>query len=589
MVKKIIVISDNHILSKKNNGKAQILNLGGDLQHIDRDKLAVDYINFIGELNEKYNSLDWWAGSISSKNQYVSDLYRNICYYIEIIETIKQSKKDEITIAVDNKYLISQLELYCEKKNIKCMILKKAKENKLSNFIKSIKNNTLSLFYKLNEKNIVAKKLNKQIKTRLKTNESYYVLRTWLDNRSFDSNNRYRDIFYGSLVDYIHKRENLIILGVFLSSFEENLAKVKDNNSRHPILVIPTSLFIRFSDYLKAFVLQLKIFFQSNSQINLSKDIEFHGYNIHLLIKEEMINNLFNGEFRDNLLHYYAAKNFARKIKCKYYTVPYENHSWEKLTIMALKKYSPDTLVLGYQHSSISRRLFNYFLGKDESNVIPLPDKIITVGNRPKKILEKYGNIPGEIITEGCTFRYEYLLKKKPRRRKKNKKILVALPVDLNDSINIITFLLKAFEKNKAFTLKIKCHPLRPIEDIMSKSGLKLPNNFEVIKNKTIEKLLEEVDMFLYSDTASCMEALMLGVPAIFIDIDSLYEKDPLFECQYLKWTVKNKKDLIKVINEINNMSDKEFKRQQKLGRQYMKNYYFTVNEKRMDEFIKKK
>ena len=79
-VSKIIVV-------KKDVDKYdQVLTCHDDFKYIDNNKLSNDYINFIGKLNKKYNSIIWNSGSISSKNQYVSNLYRNICYYIEIIE-----------------------------------------------------------------------------------------------------------------------------------------------------------------------------------------------------------------------------------------------------------------------------------------------------------------------------------------------------------------------------------------------------------------------------------------------------------------------------------------------------------------------
>ena len=57
---------------------------------------------------------------------------------------------------------------------------------------------------------------------------------------------------------------------------------------------------------------------------------------------------------------------------------PFENKSLEKCLLLGLNG-SIETI--GYQHSSITPRHFSFLMGKEEINVTPIPDKIITSGN----------------------------------------------------------------------------------------------------------------------------------------------------------------------------------------------------------------
>jgi hypothetical protein len=579
------------ILSGKNNlsiikDKATVLTPDGESRYTNRDKLPKEYIDFIGGLNKKYNSLMWWTSSISSKNQWISHLYRNIFYYIEIIETIKKSNSDKLFIKIEDYYLIKQLKKYCEQNNIKCVKIRKINGYIIKTyfrFLRSIVQNVAVLFTGWKYKYLTEKYLGKHIKEQLKNNQSYYVLRTWIDKRSFDKNGHYNDIYYGTLVDYIKNKENLVIFGVILNSHKKHLQKIKDDTLDKPYIIVPLNYVIKYIDYLRSLLLQWKIFFSLKNKIS-SKDTIFQQHDIYYLLKQELINDLFRGEYRNNLFYYYANKNFAKQINSKYYIFPCENHSWELLTTMAFKKYSKDTFMVGYQHGAILPKELNYFPSKNEKDILPLPNKIITVGKKAKDILEKYGNYPEKTIKTGCALRYEYLFKKKMKKRILNKKILVAFSTDAEESSNLLTFLIKSFEKETTISLLIKPHPDIPIKNIVAHQ--KLPKNFEIITDKSIEELLMEIDLFIYCGTTVCMEALMMGIPLIYIDINKFYDCDPLFECNHLKWTVKHEKDLIETINKIYDMDDKNFKKQQKQAKEYMKDYFSPVNDKGLREFI---
>ena len=580
---KIIIETDKKNLNKYNEN--EILTPQSNLKYVNIDKLSNDYINFVGDLNKKYNSIIWWTCSIGSRNQYVSNLYKNICYYIEIIERIKHFNKDIFYVMIDNKFLIKQLKMYCKQNKIEYIILNNIKLNIkfFFTYLYLLVLNFITTSKKIKYKYLTEKNLGKQIRKRLK-NKEYYILRTGIDKRSFN-NNQYDDIYYGKLVDYIQKKINLIILCVIYNSFKKNLDKIKYNNIHNNYLIIPIYFFIKYIDIFKLFFLQWIIFFQLKIKLK-QKNIKFDEYHIYYLFKQEIIDNLFNGEYKNNLLYYFVAKNIGKKINCKFFTFPYENHSWEKLIILSFKKYSHNTFIIGYQHSSISKSLFNYFLCKDESKIIPLPHKIITVGNESIKIMEKYGNFPINILSKGCALRYEYIFNKKIKNNNKFKNVLMILPGNFVDSINLLKFLLTCFKNESLFSIKIKYHPVFPIEKILSKGKFDLPEHFN-IENRNIDESLNDADIVLYSNTTACIEALMLGIPVIFININNYYNEDRLFNCNYLKWSIQKKNELFQSIHNICNMNKIEFKNQQKLAQKYVKNYFSPISDERLDEFTK--
>ena len=218
---------------------------------------------------------------------------------------------------------------------------------------------------------------------------------------------------------------------------------------------------------------------------------------------------------------------------------------------------------------------------------MPLPHKILTVGHETKRILEKYGNFPENILDDGCALRYERLLGEKIRKRKKEKKILVALPIGSNASINLINLLLNVFGKKIQFSVIIKSHPVTPIEKILSKNKINLPDHFKTVKNVDIYKLLNDADILIYNETTVAMEALMLGIPVIYADISNYYDGDRLFTCRHLKWSANTSVELEKAINDIYNMDIYEFEKQQDSSRKYMKRYFLPITDNRLKKFIK--
>lgn len=65
----------------------------------DPDLLAKDYINLIGELGKKYNSVYWWASCLSEKNALNSKLFGQI-YKITALDFMLKKHGDRNYIAV---------------------------------------------------------------------------------------------------------------------------------------------------------------------------------------------------------------------------------------------------------------------------------------------------------------------------------------------------------------------------------------------------------------------------------------------------------------------------------------------------------
>jgi hypothetical protein len=510
-----------------------------------KEKFISDYIDYIGNLRTHNNTLYWWATALSSKNQFTSDSYYNVFNYFRVISLIFKNNTKNLIVICDNHELCLQIKKYCRNESCQVRLLYNKKKiffKKMKVFFNIFMNIIVFIYQGWYRKKRINKTIKSRIKKEIKKNKTYYVLRTWMYIKSISPD--YRDSYFGKLPHYIKKSgKNLIVVAGLLDDYSALINKI---GKYEDILIIPPEYIVSYFDYITAVITSFIRFFYPKHHK------KFRNVDISNILNAEIRRNFLGYEVRHNLMYYYYIKRMAKKIKILTYIFTYENYPWEKMNILAFRKYSPQTNLIGYQHASISRSHLSYFLSKEEVD---------------------------------C--RFEYMHSSKIFDRKKRNFIFVPLTISKYESIKLIDFIHESLSGDKKYNVILRSHPATPFSVIEKDLGFKLSDNFQVSTNDSMLDDFERSDIVLYTGTTVCAEALMMGLPAIHIDLGGLLNVDPLFECNYLKWCIKNKEDLITTINDIYNMVDSEFKKQQELARKYVENYFLPVTDELMEEFIK--
>jgi hypothetical protein len=97
---------------------------------------------------------------------------------------------------------------------------------------------------------------------------------------------------------------------------------------------------------------------------------------------------------------------------------------------------------------------------------------------------------------------------------------------------------------------------------------------------------MEGAALIIYVDTTSSIEALLCGIPAVCVDLKEPINPDPLFKLNKLKWTIFDKPSLINTVDHIYNMDEVEYEKNYKDAVMYLKDYFYPVEEKYLEEFI---
>ena len=537
-----------------------------------------EYINFIGRLNKYYNSIYWWANTVSYKGTFASDLCTDIFNYYCLVSLIKRRGSNYIILS-KGLVLNAYIEKYCSANGIEITIFgSRKKKNALSHVKKWIGSSLYFLLDGWFRKSFAFIYFNKNV-NKLKKDKHYYVIRSWIDRRSFAENNRYGDIYFGRLPDYLKERQKeYIVLAGILTGYKKIFKELKKLKQ---YVIVPQEYFVGYIDYLKVII---------SNAINRPKILKpalFCGLEVTDLLKAALDKDYECGEVNKNLIYYYYVKGVLKKIKIGVFAFPFENHSWEKMSMFAVRKYSPSTKVLGYVHSTLRPYLLNYFYSKDEEDVMPFADKIVTTGKEPKILLQENGNYKNKIeVSEGCALRYEYIFKKNDILWDKKGKILVTLSMDISCAVKLLKFLYDALADKNKYEIVLRAHPFTPLDMITRLSNIRLSSNFQVSKNKNFNEDLKNTALLIYTNATTGVEALTLGIPVVYVDLKPPLNMDPLFKLDFLKWVVSDKEDLCNVIDRIYNMGEAEHQAGYRKALSHLRDYFYPVEEKYLQEFM---
>lgn len=549
-----------------------------------RDSLCRAYIDLVGKLSARYNSIYWWTTFVSSKNRFASMLTNSLFSLYSMADRIEKHKDTDILVINSNESVCSSLKKYLKDRNVKFVSLTDNADQSvraIKRYVKSAASAALFIYRMWKRICISRYYLKKLLKPRIIKDIPYYVIKTFVytSGSSFDGNNVYRDSFFGALPEYLKgKNKEVLILADILCDYKQVVKKIRDNRT---FLVVPQEYLISYMDPVKAVV---KTFV---NRVVIRDKEKFLDFDVSDIINSEIALDYKRGSLFGEYLYSIYIKKLLKLIKIETFTLTYENNPWEKMCIAALKRCSPSTKIIGYQHTVVPQASANMFISEFEKEIIPLPDKILTVGNIPKKIMERYGCYGEGHVEESCALRFEHLFKISAVPRSRSGRILVALE-GIYDVYRLVNYVLKELKDTRDFSVRIRPHPVFPFSRFKNKIKYNIEElpHVSLSDNPSVRNDIEESDIMIYWGSTVALEALMIGKPIIHFDMRNMLSYDPLFENKHLKWTITENDRLADTLNLIYGMDDESFYFQQRCAREYMENYFYKVNEEGLQKFM---
>lgn len=565
--------SSKQLLREYNIGEAIYDNLAPG----EREQFLEEYINLIGMVGRECNSRYWWATDMSSKNRSTCRLPFILHEFLFVIRSISEMT-GELIIVNPSWVILNSLKQFMTGKNIEFSIVGDNAERKEPAAMKV--RNLARVFYvtfrviwrRLYFSTVLRKKLCSLIR-----NGKYYVIKTFLYDHSFDQNGKYRDTFFGIIPDFLNGRENVLVLADVLGK-TRSLGRAMKRCDSH--LMLPLEIFLPIADIVRMAGKAIR------GKISLTGKYLFFGYDVSGIIRAEL-NRTGDGIAFYQFLHYPAIKRLLEKIRIGTFLLTYENNPWEKMCMMALKE-SPDAgEIIGYQHSVVPQSSANAFISRYESDIIPIPDRILTVGEMPKRIMERFGSFEPGRIKPACGLRFEYLFKTVRHPRKSEGHIFLALE-GLEGAHKLLNYAMENLMGKANYKVRFRTHPEMPLHNFRHKLAYSLQHapNFRQTENTLLKDDLAWADVVVYWGSTVSLEAILTGRPLVRYNMDTVLNYDPLFECDHLKWTVNDNTSLIHTFEQIYSLDDATFDGEWFAAKEYISQYFFPITRERLQLFM---
>ncbi len=498
------------------------------------------YVSLVGKVNRSLHSRAWWATDFSSKNRFNSHLP-------QLIENLP------------NKPTVSPITI-------------------IRKYFKRFASGGYHLFRLLFRYFYARRILAKKMAPVFSDQQPVYVIKTFIYDHSFTKDGQYKDAFFGQLPEFLkNKEQRIVFFANILGDYKFCLQK---------ILQCPNAVIIPI-DYCGCVSSILESVFVSWFYFPQVKgEYQFLNYEVSDLINAELAS--FSGTIQPyQYLHYAQTRNLLKKIPAKTFLLTYENNPWEKMCMLAVRESSPQTEIIGYQHTVTPQASVNMFISANEEAIIPKPDRVLTVGEVTKEIIERYTQISSLSIVASCALRYENLLKRASLERTKYFRILVALE-GIGDVYKMVNYVLQELEGCKKYKIILRAHPVLPVSAFADKLFKKL-NDLPFVEISQDHSLIEDIkrtDLTIYWGSTVALESLWLGKPVIHFDMQKLFSYDPLFDCSDLKWTINAHQKLTEVLDEIYSLSDQEFLCARQKAHDYLVRYFYPVNSSNLAHFV---
>ena len=539
--------------------------------NIDKALIEKKYLDLIASLGKKQNSMYWWASSLSEKNPLISKLFTRIYFLLSLKAVLNDNQHENIAIYCPDDVLAKQI-----KNNLGISPFSSWINSWFCSCIAKIKG-VLKQIFKAFSEYLKILEVRKTFKDKKIDNKQYTVVRTWMDHRNYKSGT-FDDSYFKKLIPYLHQndKDTLIFAGI-LKNQKNILQRIKKDNDN---FILPVNFFLKGADILSC------IFATYFRRPRIKGRVSLEGEDITHLIGDELSKDICTTSFFSSLTQFYCCKRLAQAIPIERFIYTFENYAWEKMSILGLKEVDPNIKTVGFQHAFISKNSFKYFPGNGEENIMPLPLKIVNLGRRTKEIMQSFGNFPKGIFSPGCALRQEYLFNLDTLPQNSSKDIFVPLTITVEDTVKVFRFIFSAGLGDYPGKVYFRFHPATDKEKVFDGLGFKLPSNFIISDNPPISEEFKRCRVVLYTWTTVCLEALKMGRPVIYLDVNYPLEVDPLFECNHLKSSCREPKELKDEINRLNNMDEEAFKTELDKVKDYINEYFIPVTDYGMNIFL---
>jgi hypothetical protein len=551
------------------------------IQEVEESEYVTDYeqlyADFMGELNGRNQCLEWWALDLTNKNPITTQLPKCIYYAILIECLIRDPVVDYLLVVCDNQDIADQV-AYSHRRQtsvevinaIHCLdVTAQAKKwfpiAAVYRFLTAVGAKIWLRFYPPSS-------------APLPSNPCQVVVS--LLYRPCFKGERFEDVYFGQLPQHLRQK------GVQVIHFMEVCAPYREMVRKTRLYaanswIFPKEFFLSWRRLLRAFGTALRHFF---GRREFDTQVPIGDCDVGFLVNRFIRHEYTSARFFSNMLIYHAACDLCQLCRVERLYYPFENRSFEKMIVLALRKKNAEAKLVGHQHSTLSLQHANFLLGAGEHCFTPLPDLIVTTGEVTRRFMQERGRFPKAILRVGCALRQVPFVGHEKPRPHRVANVFVALATNLEEYVKVLSFLDRAQVNWEDCQLWIRPHPMFSLEEAIRIAG-QPQFKFHKADEESLEECYTWADVVLYVHSTLAIESLRRGIPVVNLAVRNRLNPDTLHGFDDFRWVVRSPEYLFDTLMKIQGLSDQEYQQRRKRGVDFALEYLIEVSALRMEEF----
>lgn len=495
-----------------------------------------DYVSFIDDVESSTGDLLWWSGSLSWKNPWASAFLLRFSQLMILLGVIKDRLANgHGLVVVFEEPLMQRVAINNIKRVMPAVAVINIREFAASTraafalIAAGLFTRIQLLFFFIKKKIEYRRVVDKIVAndTVELSQKNSCICPTFIDHRSF-RDGRYFDAFLGSLLETeIFRNYSITVVPVLILAQPEQLDQfISWINARGFRVVIPLDTLT----FPGLFLRLLRSVFQISWSL-VSRNL--CGVDVSSLVLWERAEDWRSGSrFQAGLMDC-VCQRFGRDVAGKQLLLyPFENQAWERIFLYYMRKYS-DVYAIGIQNAPCPSLSTRFFLSKTAVKICPLPDALIANGDISYETFKP-------LYQSRVTVEKSSLLRaiSVTIQRKKTSKttvagassspleIVVVCSIGVYEARELMYRAVKALGNMAEYNVQIAVHPLINMAELFSAGFMEFPPNV-TFANKPMDTLLVQADVVLFDSSTVGLQALAIGLPAVFIGHECALNIDP--------------------------------------------------------------
>ncbi|MCG8634098.1 MAG: hypothetical protein MI863_09740 [Desulfobacterales bacterium] len=455
------------------------------------------------------NSAFWGVNNLLSRNNYVSDLFYDLCC-LELSRRLVEKGRAK-TVIVRSSRQKKVLEQYFRRHRLRADI--RSREGLVA-FLKRAGKPVYDFLRNIQWTFVYLMQRDRSRMRKIPRDRKLILIDTFFSAYIFKSG-EFKDRYYTGLIDFLTPEEQARVYFMpNVISWRRVDRMIRMGEAARENFIYPFD-FLKFRDYLFAIFAPFII-----KRIFLD-DFRFRGMCIGPILKSDFKTNIaLRSSFRGLLLYRFFKRLKKENIKLHMVVDWFENQVVDRGFNKGKNEFFPETPSIGYQ-GLIAAYKWNFYVQpiEPEAGSGCLPRKVAVIGEGLVSIAKKY--YPGLDVIAVPGFRFAGIrktgIKKTETFNTREPTVLVALPIWESDSLDIVGLLVQVLDLLSGRQVKVLVKPHPDLDFDMVRSGIpNWPEQFKVIEGDFADTI-QRADLLISSGSTVCMESIAYGVPVIVV------------------------------------------------------------------------